>query len=64
VPGGAEMYRYNVRLMTTTDRTPDAIYQTGLAEVKRIRAEMEAIRKKIRQLDSAAHIGDWLRPIA
>jgi len=25
---------------------------------------MEAIRKKIRQLDSAAHIGDWLRPIA
>lgn len=26
--------------------------------------EIEAIRKKIRQLDSAAHIGDWLRPIA
>jgi uncharacterized protein (DUF885 family) len=47
VPGGAEMYRYNVRLMTTTDRTPDAIYQTGLAEVKRIRAEMEAIRRRV-----------------
>ncbi|MDO7849460.1 DUF885 domain-containing protein [Hymenobacter sp. M29] len=47
VPGGAEMYRYDVRLMTTTDRTPDAIYQTGLAEVKRIRTEMEAIRRRV-----------------
>jgi uncharacterized protein (DUF885 family) len=47
VPGGAEMYRYNVRLMTTTDRPPEAIYQTGLAEVKRIRTEMEAIRRRV-----------------
>ena len=47
VPGGAEMYRYDVRLMTTTDRTPDAIYETGLAEVKRIRAEMEAVKKQV-----------------
>ncbi|WP_226163430.1 DUF885 domain-containing protein [Hymenobacter terricola] len=47
VPGGAEMYRYDVRLMTTTDRTPDAIYQTGLAEVKRIRTEMEAVKRRV-----------------
>ncbi|HEX8426745.1 DUF885 domain-containing protein [Hymenobacter sp.] len=47
VPGGAEMYAYNVRLMTTTDRAPDAIYQTGLAEVKRIRIEMEAVKKQV-----------------
>ncbi|MDQ2793565.1 MAG: DUF885 domain-containing protein [Bacteroidota bacterium] len=47
VPGGAEMYRYDVRLMTTTTRDPDAIYQTGLAEVKRIRAEMEAVKKQV-----------------
>ncbi|HEX8326462.1 MAG TPA: DUF885 domain-containing protein [Hymenobacter sp.] len=46
VPGGAAMYRYNVRSMTTTDRAPDAIYQTGLAEVKRIRTEMEAVKKQ------------------
>ena len=46
VPGGPEMYRYAVRQMTTTDRPPEAIYQTGLAEVKRIRAEMEAVKKK------------------
>ena len=46
VPGGTEMYRYNVRLMTTTERTPEAIYQTGLAEVKRIRAAMETVKKQ------------------
>jgi uncharacterized protein (DUF885 family) len=47
VPGGAEMYRYDVRLMTTTTREPEAIYQTGLSEVKRIRAEMEAVKKQV-----------------
>ena len=47
VPGGAEMYRYDVRLMTTTTRDPEAIYQTGLAEVKRIRLEMEAVKKQV-----------------
>ena len=47
VPGGAEMYRYEVRMMTTTTRDPDAIYQTGLAEVKRIRAAMEAVKKQV-----------------
>jgi len=47
VPGGAEMYRYDVRLMTTTDRAPEAIYQTGLSEVKRIRAEMETVKDQV-----------------
>ncbi|MBD2723960.1 DUF885 domain-containing protein [Hymenobacter armeniacus] len=47
VPGGAELYRYQVRLMTTTDRSPDAIYLTGLAEVKRIRAEMELLKRRV-----------------
>ena len=47
VPGGAEMYRYDVRLMTTTPRDPEAIYQTGLSEVKRIRTEMEAVKKLV-----------------
>jgi uncharacterized protein (DUF885 family) len=47
VPGGAEMYRHGVHQMTTTNRTPDAIYQTGLAEVKRIRSEMEAVKNQV-----------------
>ncbi|MDO7854338.1 DUF885 domain-containing protein [Hymenobacter convexus] len=60
VPGGAEMYRYDVRLMTTTDRTPDAIYQTGLAEVKRIRTEMEAIKRRVGYRGSLAGFFTYL----
>jgi uncharacterized protein (DUF885 family) len=47
VPGGAELYGYAVRQMTTTSRPPEAIYQTGLSEVKRIRAEMEAVKNQV-----------------
>jgi uncharacterized protein (DUF885 family) len=47
LPKGAAMYAYNVRWHTTTAATPKEIHEIGLAEVKRIRAEMDAI---IRQL--------------
>jgi uncharacterized protein (DUF885 family) len=44
VPQGKEWYPYRVRQETTTDMTPEEIHTLGLAEVKRIRAEMEKIR--------------------
>lgn len=45
VPGGDRIYNYYVRSFTTTsDLTPEQIYQTGLAEVARIRKEMERIK--------------------
>jgi uncharacterized protein (DUF885 family) len=47
VPGGADMYAYAVSYWTTTTRTPDEIYQTGQAEVARIKAEMERVRQKL-----------------
>ncbi|OON66998.1 hypothetical protein B0919_20150 [Hymenobacter sp. CRA2] len=47
VPGGADMYRYAVKFWTTTDRTPEQIYQTGLSEVQRIRGEMEKIKAEV-----------------
>ncbi len=40
VPDGAAWYAYAVRKATTTDLTPSQIHEIGLAEVKRIRAEM------------------------
>lgn len=46
VPDGREWYDYQVRVMTTTDMTADEIHQLGLSEVKRIRGEMESIRKQ------------------
>lgn len=47
MPEGAAQYNYLVRYWTTTAKTPDEIYNTGLAEVKRIRAEMERIKDSV-----------------
>ena len=44
--GGRDYYRYAVRHYTTTDRTPDEIHAIGLAEVARIRAEMETTMRE------------------
>jgi len=43
LPNGAAWYQYRVASMTTTDLTPPQIHEIGLSEVKRIRAEMDAI---------------------
>lgn len=47
VPQGSELYAHFVRFWTTTNKTPDEIYNTGLAEVKRIRTEMERIKDSV-----------------
>ncbi len=44
LPNGAAIYNYMVKYWTTTNKTPDEIYNTGLAEVKRIRDVMEQIK--------------------
>jgi uncharacterized protein (DUF885 family) len=43
LPDGAAWYRYNVKVQTTTTRTPQEIHDLGLAEVKRIRAQMDSL---------------------
>ena len=47
LPNGVEFYKLKARLATTTDKTPDEIYNIGLAEVARIRKEMEAIKERV-----------------
>jgi len=44
LPNGLAYYKLCVEDWTTTDESLDNIYNTGLAEVKRIRGEMEAIK--------------------
>lgn len=44
MPRGAEYYRLRVRLSTTTEKTPEEIYNLGLSEVARIRTEMESLK--------------------
>jgi uncharacterized protein (DUF885 family) len=43
LPDGEAWYAFNVRTTTTTGLTPKQIHEIGLAEVKRIRAEMDAV---------------------
>ncbi|MDP9337624.1 MAG: DUF885 domain-containing protein [Acidobacteriota bacterium] len=43
LPRGAESYAFHVRWQTTTDLTPEQIHEIGVAEVKRIRAEMDKV---------------------
>ena len=47
LPGGPAAYRYAVKAATTTTKTLDEIYQTGLSEVKRLRTEMERVKKDV-----------------
>jgi uncharacterized protein (DUF885 family) len=47
LPGGSEWYLYLTKLHTTTEQTPDQIYNTGLSEVKRIQAEMENVKNSV-----------------
>jgi uncharacterized protein (DUF885 family) len=47
LPGGKEMYDYYVQYWTTTNKTPEEIYQTGLAEVKRISSIMDSIKNAV-----------------
>jgi uncharacterized protein (DUF885 family) len=46
VPNGGPTYAYLARSMTTTTATPEQIHEIGLAEVKRIGAEMEQVKNQ------------------
>ena len=43
LPNGDAIYRFDVRQMTTTDKTPEQIHELGLKEVARIEGEMTKI---------------------
>jgi uncharacterized protein (DUF885 family) len=47
MPGGDEYYKLKVRLNTTTNKSTDEIYNIGLAEVARIRSEMEKVKETV-----------------
>ncbi|UTA47108.1 DUF885 domain-containing protein [Simiduia sp. 21SJ11W-1] len=45
LPGGQAYYRHAIRTYVTLDESPDKIHAIGLAEVARIKAEMQALIK-------------------
>ncbi|MBA2238905.1 MAG: DUF885 domain-containing protein [Lysobacter sp.] len=46
-PDGAALYEQRLRAATTTDMSAEQIHQIGLAEVARLRGEMEALKDKV-----------------
>jgi len=62
LPGGPAYYRDLVRYFTTLpDATPERIHEVGLAEVARIRAEMESIVREVGFEGSFAEFLAFLR---
>lgn len=61
LPDGRDFYRHRVRMYTTTDLTPDEVHQLGLAEVKRIRGEMEQVMAEVEFQGNFAEFLEYLR---
>ena len=61
LPDGEDYYAYAARSHTTTDLTPDAIHELGIAEVARIRGEMERLIKQIGFDGSYGEFVEFLR---
>jgi uncharacterized protein (DUF885 family) len=47
LPNGEDYYQYRINYYTTTDMTAAEIHELGVAELTRIRAEMDAIIEKV-----------------
>ncbi len=61
LPDGEEMYRFAVRLHTTTNMTPKEIHEIGLQEVRRIRGEMQSVVDTLEYKGSLEEFGAYLR---
>lgn len=47
LPDGKEYYQYLIRSQTTTNKTPEEIYQTGLSEVARIGKLQDSVKNAV-----------------
>lgn len=54
LPGGDDIYRFDVRSLTTTTKTPEEIHAIGLAQVEKIEADMTEIAHKLGFADLAS----------
>jgi len=61
MPNGENWYAYNARYHTTTDLTPEQIHEIGLAEVTRIRGEMDKIIRDLEFDGSFSEFATFLR---
>ena len=61
LPGGKAIYAMLARHFTTTDMTPEEIHNLGLAEVARIRGEMQAVIDEVDFEGDISAFNDFLR---
>ncbi|WP_242689287.1 DUF885 family protein [Pedobacter sp. SYSU D00535] len=61
IPGGKDTYAYLVKYWTTTDKTPDEIYKTGLEEVKRIKWEMEKVKSEVNFIGDLKQFFEYMK---
>jgi uncharacterized protein (DUF885 family) len=61
LPDGDAYYRYRLKLMTTTNLTPEEVHQMGLKEVYRIKKEMRSILKSEGYTDTTQSIGTTMQ---
>ena len=61
LPDGKAWYAFNVRTITTTSLDPGVIHEIGLAEVKRIRKEMDEVMRQTGFKGSFAEFSQFLR---
>jgi uncharacterized protein (DUF885 family) len=61
LPDGDAWYAHRVKVMTTTDMTPQQIHQLGLSEVQRIRAEMDVVMRQSGFTGTFAEFTEFLR---
>ena len=61
IPRGDEVYAHEVRHHTTTSLSPREVHDIGLAEVARIRAEMEKVKARAGFKGSLAELSKFLR---
>lgn len=64
LPEGDAYYRYQLKLMTTTNLTPEEIHQMGLKEVNRIKKEMRSIIKSEGYTDTTQSIGTTMQTLS
>ena len=61
LPNGKEFYQYKINHFTTLNLNPEQIHNIGLAEVKRIRVEMENVISEVGFKGSFLEFLDFLR---
>ncbi|MCO4292760.1 DUF885 domain-containing protein [Solitalea sp. MAHUQ-68] len=47
IPQGKELYQYLINYWTTTNKTPQEVYDLGLQQVANIRSEMEKVKAEV-----------------